>query len=188
MNRRHILALALGLLVSGGAVMAEDKDPIYGNHMKSLAGKDVDLAQYKGKVLLIVNVASRCGATPQYKELQTLHDKYKDKGLAVLGFPCNQFGKQEPGSENDISEFCQKNYGVKFDMFSKVDVNGADSAPLFKHLTSEKAGVKDVGPVKWNFEKFVVGKDGKVVGRFRTSVKPDDADVVKVIEAELAKK
>lgn len=188
MNRRHVLALALGLLVSGSAAMADDKDPIYGNHMKSLTGKDVDLAQYKGKVLLVVNVASKCGATPQYKELQALHEKYKDKGLAVLGFPCNQFGKQEPGSAEEIGGFCEKNYGVKFDMFSKVDVNGDESAPLFKHLTSDKAGIKDVGPVKWNFEKFVIGKDGKVAGRFRTKVKPDDAEVVQLIEAELAKK
>ena len=187
MNRRHVLALALGMLVSGGALMADDKNPVYGNHMKSLTGKDVDLAQYKGKVLLVVNVASKCGATPQYKELQALHDKYKDKGLAVLGFPCNQFGKQEPGSESDIGSFCEKNYGVKFDMFSKVDVNGDESAPLFKFLTSDKAGVKDVGPVKWNFEKFVIAKDGKVAGRFRTKVKPDDAEVVQLIESELAK-
>lgn len=166
---------------------AEKTPPLLKHEMKSLTGKKVDLAKYNGKVLLIVNVASACGATPQYKPLETLHEKYNKKGLAVLGFPCNQFGAQEPGSDEEVAEFCQKNYGVKFDMFSKVDVNGDKAAELFKQLTSKEAFARDAGPVKWNFEKFLVSKEGKVVGRFRTGVEPDSDEVVKAIEAELAK-
>ncbi len=192
MKLHRILSCLLGVMLMVGLTNAEDKkdekNPILSQKVKSLTGKNVNMDAYKGKVLLIVNVASRCGATPQYKQLEELHEKYGDKGLAVLGFPCNQFGKQEPGTEEQIGEFCQKNYGVKFDMFSKVDVNGKDAAPLFQHLTSEKAGIKDVGPVKWNFEKFLIGRDGQVAARFRTGVKPDDAEVIKALEAELAKK
>jgi len=156
--------------------------------MKSLTGKNVDLSKYQGKVLLIVNTASQCGATPQYEQLQALHKKYEDKGLAVLGFPCNQFGAQEPGDEKEIAQFCKQNYGVSFDMFAKVDVNGKKQAPLFKQLTSKEGFAKDPGPVKWNFEKFLVARDGKVVGRFRTGTQPDDAKVIKAVEGELAKK
>lgn len=179
------------VLASGMFVSAEEKKgdvpPLLKHEMKSLTGKKVDLGKYKGKVLLVVNVASQCGATPQYKPLEALHEKYSDKGLAVLGFPCNQFGKQEPGSDEDVAEFCQKNYGVKFDMFSKIDVNGDKAAELFKELTSKETFAKDAGPVKWNFEKFLISKEGKVVGRFRTSVQPDSEEVVNAIEAELAK-
>lgn len=180
--------LFAGVIVSAEEKKANDKVPALLKHeMKSLTGKKVDLAKYNGKVLLIVNVASQCGATPQYKPLEVLHEKYSDKGLAVLGFPCNQFGEQEPGSDKDVAEFCQKNYGVKFDMFSKIDVNGEKAAPLFKQLTSKETFAKDAGPVKWNFEKFLVSKEGKVVARFRTGVEPDSEEVVKAIEAELAK-
>ncbi len=183
-----VLALMLGVGLASGVVMADDKDPLLGHKMKSLTGKEVDLAKYKGKVLLVVNVASACGATPQYEQLQALSEKYKDKGLVVLGFPCNQFGGQEPGSDEEVGQFCKKNYGVTFDMFSKVDVKGDKAAPFFKHLTSEKSGVKDAGPVKWNFEKFVISRDGKSISRFRTSVSPDADEVVKAIEVEVAKK
>lgn len=177
-------------MLSAVLVSAEDKKdapPLLKHEMKSLTGKKVDLAKYQGKVLLVVNVASQCGATPQYAPLEKLHEKYGEKGLAVLGFPCNQFGKQEPGSDEEVAEFCQKNYGVKFDMFSKIDVNGEKAAPLFKQLTSKETFDKDAGPVKWNFEKFLISKEGKVVARFRTSVEPDAEEVIKVIEAELAK-
>ncbi len=177
-------------LLAAAFVSAEDKKsdvpPLLKHEMKSLTGKKVDLAKYKGKVLLIVNVASVCGATPQYKPLEALHEKYNEKGLAVLGFPCNQFGEQEPGSDEDVAAFCQKNYGVKFDMFSKVDVNGDKAAPLFKELTAKEPNEKD-RPVKWNFEKFLVNKKGEVVARFRTGVQPDSEEVVKAIEADLAK-
>ncbi len=152
--------------------------------MKSLDGKEVDLSKYKGKVVLVVNVASRCGATPQYEQLQALYEKYGEQGFVVLGFPCNQFGKQEPGSSTEIREFCTQNYSVTFDLFEKIDVNGEAAAPFYKHLT---ASAKDAGPVKWNFEKFLIGKDGQVAGRFRTGVSPDDAKVVQAIESQLAR-
>ncbi len=183
---------ALLLLALPTAVLAEeakkDVPKVLSHEMKSLQGKDVDLSKYKGKVLLIVNVASRCGATPQYAPLEKLHDKYADKGLAVLGFPCNQFGRQEPGTSAQIAEFCESTYGVEFDMFEKVEVNGKNAAPIYAYLTSEEAVGKDAGPVRWNFEKFLVGRDGKVIKRFRTGVKPDSEQVVSAIEAALAEK
>ncbi|MCA9074533.1 MAG: glutathione peroxidase [Planctomycetaceae bacterium] len=160
--------------------------PIYSQTMKSLAGADVDLSKYEGKVLLIVNTASECGATPQYEPLQALHAKYKDQGLAVVGFPCNQFGKQEPGTDSEISSFCTENYGVEFDMFSKIDVNGKKAADLYQFLTSDATGLEDTGAIKWNFEKFLVSKDGKVLARYRTKTSPDDPAVISDIEAALA--
>jgi len=191
-NMLKIFALgALALVAIAGVVGAAEKEPKndVDFKVKTIKGKDVDLAQqYKGKVLLVVNVASKCGLTPQYEQLEALHDKYADKGLAVLGFPCNQFGGQEPGSEAEIEEFCKSTYDVKFDLFKKVDVNGEKADPLYKHLTAVKAEPKGPGKVDWNFEKFVIGRDGKVVARFKPQTSPDDAEVKKVIEAELAKK
>lgn len=163
------------------------KHPIYGQTMKSLTGKDTKLAQFRGKVLLVVNTASECGATPQYDPLQGLHKKYEEKGLAVLGFPCNQFGSQEPGSNTEIATFCKQNYGVDFAMFGKVDVNGEKAAPIFSYLTSEESGLKKTGPIGWNFEKILISRTGKPVARFGTGVEPDSDEVVKAIEAELAK-
>jgi glutathione peroxidase len=156
--------------------------------MKSLAGKDVDLEEYRGKVVLIVNVASKCGLTPQYEQLQALHEKYEDQGLAILAFPCNQFGQQEPGTPEEIRTFCRENYGVSFDMFSKIKVNGEDACDLYKYLTSLDATPKGKGKISWNFEKFLIGRDGQVVARFAPPTKPDDAKVVAMIEAELEKK
>jgi glutathione peroxidase len=161
--------------------------------MKSLDGKPVDLSQYEGKVVLIVNVASKCGYTKQYAGLEQLHEKYKDKGLVVLGFPCNQFGGQEPGSPEEIAEFCKQNFGVKFDLFEKVTVNddpkkGEKAIPLYKQLTSKEVTPKDPGKVEWNFEKFLIGRDGKVAARFRSKVEPNSDEFVKAVEAELAKK
>jgi glutathione peroxidase len=157
------LASFVGIAVLGAGallVRAEDqgakKVPAVLNFtMKSLDGKDVPLSKYQGKVVLIVNVASRCGYTPQYKGLQALHDKYAAKGLAILGVPSNDFGKQEPGSSEEIAEFCQKNYGVKFDMFEKVVVKGEGQTPLYKFLTSSETNPKFAGPIKWNFNKFL---------------------------------
>ncbi|MBA3315246.1 MAG: glutathione peroxidase [Planctomycetaceae bacterium] len=176
-----------------GSAAAADKgekkeSPVLGQKMETLSGEKADLSKYEGKVLLIVNVASKCGATPQYEPLEGTYEKYKDDGLVVLGFPCNQFGSQEPGTSEEIAEFCKENYGVTFPMFSKIDVNGDKAAPLFKYLTSKEAVGEDAGPVKWNFEKFLIGRDGKVVERFRTPVRPDDPKVVAAIERELAKK
>lgn len=184
------LTLSLCLL-SGSVAMAEDaksddaKTPesIHSFKVKSLDGEEVDLSKYKDKVLLVVNVASRCGATPQYKNLQGLHDKFGDKGLVVMGFPCNQFGRQEPGSNADIKEFCSTKYSVKFPMFDKIDVNGDKQAELYSFLKSQASDHSDIN---WNFEKFVVGKDGKVVARFGTRTKPDAPEVLKVIEEQLA--
>jgi glutathione peroxidase len=155
--------------------------------MKSITGQEVNLADYQGKVLLIVNVASKCGYTPQYAQLESLYEKYKDRGVVVLGFPCNQFLWQEPGGDEQIAEFCSKTYGVKFPMFSKVEVNGANASPLYKYLTSLETKPAGKGKISWNFEKFVVGKNGQVVARFAPRVAPDAPEVVSVIDAELAK-
>ena len=154
--------------------------------VKRLNGKSVDLSSYKGKVLLVVNVASECGLTPQYEQLQEIYAKYQGKGLAVLGFPCNQFGKQEPGTAKQIQDFCKANYGVKFDMFAKVEVNGEDACDFYKHLTALETKPKGSGRVGWNFEKFVIDKNGNVIARFSPQVRPNAPEVVKVLEAALA--
>jgi glutathione peroxidase len=149
----------------------------------SLDGKPVDLAQYRGKVLLIVNTASTCGFTPQYQGLETVYRALHERGVEVLGFPCNQFGKQEPGTEAEIGAFCEKNYGVSFPMFAKVDVNGDQAHPLFQHLKSEAPGVLGTEGIKWNFTKFLVGRDGKVVKRYAPQTKPEEIaeDVEKLL-------
>jgi glutathione peroxidase len=156
--------------------------------MKTLAGTEVDLSQYQGKPILIVNVASRCGYTPQYKGLQALHDKYAKDGLVVLGVPSNDFGKQEPGTSEEIAEFCEKNYGVKFDMLEKVVVKGPDKVPLYKYLTAKETDPKFAGEIKWNFTKFLISRDGAIVARFEPGVKPESEKLTKAIEAELSKK
>jgi glutathione peroxidase len=153
--------------------------------MKSLAGQEVDLSQYQGKVVLIVNVASACGYTPQYKGLQALYAKYGPSGLMVLGFPCNQFGHQEPGTSEQIAQFCQKNYGVSFDMFEKVDVNGKNQCELYKHLTSPDTNAKHAGPIQWNFEKFLIARNGTVVARFGSGVAPESKSLVEAVEREI---
>ncbi len=153
--------------------------------MKSLAGQEVDLSQYHGQVLLIVNVASECGYTPQYRGLQALNDKYGPSGFRVLGFPCNQFGRQEPGTSEQIAQFCRKNYGVTFDMFEKVDVNGTNQCDLYKNLTSPDTNAKCAGPIQWNFEKFLIARDGTVVARFGSSVAPESKALVETLEREL---
>jgi glutathione peroxidase len=153
--------------------------------LKSLAGQEVDLSQYQGKVLLIVNVASACGYTPQYRGLQALYSKYAQDGLMVLGFPCNQFGRQEPGTSEQIAQFCEKNYGVTFDMFEKVDVNGTNQCALYKYLTSPDTNARCAGPIQWNFEKFLLARDGQVVARFGSGVAPESKALVEALEREL---
>lgn len=160
---------------------------IYDFKLLNLAGKPIDLSQYKGKTVLIVNTASKCGYTKQYAGLQQLHEKYGKNGLAILGFPANNFGGQEPGSDAEIGEFCQKNYGVSFDMFSKVSVKGADKAPFFKFLT-EEANPEMSGEIGWNFEKFLVSRDGKLVARFKSGDAPDSKTLLSAVEAQLAQK
>ena len=140
---------------------------------QDIAGKDVDLSRYKGKVLLIVNTASKCGFTPQYKGLQAIFEKYRQRGFEVLGFPCNQFGHQEPGDEAAISEFCELNFGVDFPLFGKIDVNGDDAHPLYRHLKEEAPGLLGSKAVKWNFTKFLVNRDGQVVKRYAPTDKPE---------------
>jgi glutathione peroxidase len=146
---------------------------VYDFSAKRLNGDDVPLAQYKGKVLLIVNTASKCGFTPQYKGLQALYDKHQGK-LEILGFPCNQFGKQEPGGESEISEFCELNYGVSFPLFKKVDVNGSNAHPLFVELKKQAPGLLGSKGIKWNFTKFLVDGQGKVVKRYAPTTAPEE--------------
>ena len=138
----------------------------------SIEGQDIDLSTYDGKVVLVVNTASKCGLTPQFEGLQQLHETYADQGFTVLGFPCDQFANQEPGDEDEIAEFCQRNYGVSFQMFSKIDVNGADAHPLFKWLRQQKSGLLG-DKIKWNFSKFLIGKDGEVIDRYAPTTQPE---------------
>jgi len=149
---------------------------IYDFTAKSLQGKDVPLSDFKDKVLLIVNTASKCGFTPQYAGLESLYEKLNAKGLAILGFPCNQFGQQEPGGPEEIGAFCQMNYGVSFPMFDKIDVNGPKAHPLYQYLKNEQPGVLGTKNIKWNFTKFLVDRGGKVVDRFAPMTKPEDIE------------
>ena len=157
---------------------------IYDFEARQMNGTTVPLEQYRGKALLIVNTASACGFTPQFGGLEALHEKYGQRGLAVLGFPCNQFGSQDPGSNEEIASFCQLNYGVTFPMMAKIDVNGPEADPLFKWLTAEAPGILGSKAIKWNFTKFLVGKDGEVIKRYAPTDKPED--MAKDIEAALA--
>ena len=142
------------------------KESIYDYKVKDIDGNEVVMSEFKDKVLMIVNVASKCGFTPQYEGLQKLYDAYKDRGLVVLGFPCNQFGAQEQGGEAEIKDFCETNFSISFPMFAKIDVNGDNADPLFLFLQNAKKGFMNTGPIKWNFSKFVVDKEGNVVGRY----------------------
>ncbi|MFD0827874.1 glutathione peroxidase [Neobacillus sp. M.A.Huq-85] len=156
---------------------------IYEFNAKTIDGADVSLEQFRGKVLLVVNTASKCGFTPQFNELQQIYEKYKDKGFAVLGFPCNQFMNQEPANEEEIKSFCELNYGVTFPMFAKVDVNGSQAHPLFNYLASQAPGVMGSKAIKWNFTKFLVDQTGNVHKRYAPSTKP--FEIVKDIEGLL---
>lgn len=189
MKRVSFLLIACMVLALVGVAQAEDKAPAgpLDFKVKDIDGKEVDLAKkYEGKVCLIVNVASKCGLTPQYEQLTELDKKYKEKGLAILAFPANNFNEQEPGTNDEIKEFCATKYSVDFDLFSKLSVKGEDQAPLYKYLTSDKTDKDFAGEIEWNFTKFIVGKDGKVVARFGPKVKPDAPEVVKAIEDALA--
>ena len=180
--------MTIGAL-SSAAEKGEEKTPAALDFkMNTLDGKEADLSKYLGDVVMVVNVASKCGLTPQYEQLQQLHEKYSDKGLTILGFPCNQFLKQEPGTAEEIREFCRVNYGVTFPMFAKVEVNGKGACDLYKHLTSLDTKPTGAGKISWNFEKFVIGRNGKVVARFAPRTKPDAPEVINSLEEELAKK
>jgi len=149
---------------------------IYSFSAKRIDGHDESLANYKGKVLLVVNTASKCGFTPQYEGLQKLYEKYHGQGFEILGFPCNQFANQEPDNEQGILQFCQVNYGVKFPLFSKIEVNGKNTHPLYKYLKSHARGFLGTTPVKWNFTKFLVDKNGRVLKRIASATKPEDIE------------
>lgn len=153
--------------------------------VRTIDGEDTSLSRFAGKAMLVVNVASKCGFTPQYAALEQLHETYGDRGLAVLGFPCNQFLGQEPGTAEEIKEFCSLTYGVTFPMFDKVEVNGEERHPLFAELTEHPDADGKAGDVGWNFEKFLVAPDGRVVARFRTAVEPTSDEVVSAIEQHL---
>lgn len=170
-----LLFLATSILASAG---------VYDHKVKSIDGKDVDLATYKGKVSLMVNVASHCGNTRQYTNLENLHQKFAEKGLAIIGFPANEFGAQEPGTNEEIAKFCTDKYGVKFDMMSKIVVKGEGIDPLYKELTDPDS--KFGGKIGWNFEKFLVNKNGEVIARFKPRTSPEDPEVITAIEKALA--
>ena len=155
---------------------------IYDFNAKDINGKDISLSKYKGKVLLIVNTATGCGFTPQYNALEALYKKYEEKGFEILDFPCNQFGKQAPGEDHEIKDFCEINFGVSFDQFSKIEVNGKNEHPLYTYLKSQKGGLLG-NKIKWNFTKFLINKNGEVVARFAPNVKPENIenDIIKLL-------
>lgn len=165
--------------------MGDKMESVYEFTVKDIKGNDLSLSKYKGKVLLIVNVASKCGYTRQYSGLQNIYEKYKDKGFEILAFPCNDFGGQEPGSNEEIAEFCSVNFNVTFPIFDKVKVLGDDKSPLFKFLTDSIQS--NSGDINWNFEKFLISKNGNIVNRFKSSVEPESEELISQIEEELAR-
>jgi glutathione peroxidase len=167
-------------------LFARAAESIYDIPLKDIDGNNTSLEPYQGKVLLIVNVASKCGFTPQYAALEAIYQKYKDQGLVVLGFPCNQFAHQEPGTDAEIKQFCTAKYDVTFPMFDKIEVNGPDRNPLYVMLAGKDSPFP--GNIGWNFTKFLIGRDGKILNRFNSPVKPDSPEVTKAIEAALATK
>ncbi|MBN1556763.1 MAG: glutathione peroxidase [Lentisphaerae bacterium] len=158
---------------------------VYSFSLPDIDGKEISLSEFNGKVLLLVNVASKCGFTGQYAGLQKLYETYKDKGLVVLGFPANNFMSQEPGTEEEIKQFCSLNYGVTFPLFSKISVSGKDQHPLYAFLTSKETNPEFAGRITWNFNKFLVDREGRVIGRFGSRTAPDDEELVKAVEAAL---
>jgi len=191
--KRSSLFLAIVLL--GCAAMgwglaqsahAENPASVYGFTMQNIDGKPVDLSQFRGKVTMVVNVASKCGFTPQYEGLEKIYEKYKDQGFVILGFPANNFGGQEPGTNDQIKEFCTLNYGVTFPMFAKISVKGSDKHPLYRYLTSQKTNPEFGGEITWNFNKFLIGRDGTILNRFDSKVTPESETIVQSVERALA--
>src|SRR5208283_963305 len=179
-----LILLAVGLIFH--VITAGAAGSIYDIPLKDINGKDTSLKPYQGKVMLVVNVASKCGFTPQYTALEALHQKYKGRGLVVLGFPCNQFGGQEPGTDAEIKQFCSSKYAVTFPMFDKIEVNGANRHSLYVMLAGKESPF--AGDIGWNFTKFLIGRDGKILKRFESRVKPGSPEVIQAIEAALAAK
>ena len=183
---KNLVLVLVVMFLSSLFLYGDEAKSVLEFKVKDIEGKEVDLASYKGKTLLIVNVASKCGHTKQYKDLVALNDKYKDKNLVILGFPANEFGGQEPGSNEEIKKFCTSTFQVNFPMFSKVVVKGKDIAPLFQYLTTaENPDAK--GDIKWNFEKFLIGPDGQLKHRFAAGLNPSDEKISKAIDELIAK-
>jgi len=182
----HMKALVLLVAFLLVQILVANAGSIYEITVKDIDGKETKLDAYKGKVLLIVNVASKCGLTPQYKALEAVFEKYKDKGLVVLGFPCNQFGNQDTGTNEEIKKFCSSNFNVTFALFDKLDVNGDKRHPLFVALAGKDSPFP--GDIKWNFNKFLIGRDGKILKRFEPRTTPDSVEVTEAIEEALANK
>jgi glutathione peroxidase len=182
--RKLILIL---LLCAAGSGLAAESKSIYDYTMKSIDGQPVSLRSYSGKVVLLVNVASKCGFTPQYAGLESLYEKYKDRGLVIVGIPANNFAQQEPGTNEEIKKFCSNKYNVSFPMMAKVSVLGDDETPLYQFLTSKSANPQIGGDIKWNFTKFLFDREGNPVARFEPAVKPDSPEVTAAIEATLSK-
>ncbi len=185
MRKLTIALMTLTALGAAGAFAEEETVQVTKYTMTDIDGKAVDLASYEGKVLLLVNVASKCGLTPQYTQLVEIHDKYRAQGFEVLGFPANNFMGQEPGTDEEIKTFCSTRFGVEFPMFSKISVKGDDIEPLYAELTSTEHNGEFGGEIKWNFTKFLVGKEGRVIGRFEPQVKPDAPEVTSAIESAI---
>jgi glutathione peroxidase len=188
-----LLSAIAGIIVFGSSSLSKNNQ-LPGDEMKSnisditvldMNNKEVKMSDYNGKVLLIVNVASKCGYTKQYKGLQEIYDKYNEQGFEILAFPCNQFGGQEPGTNEQIAEFCSANFGVTFKLFDKIEVNGPNRSPLYERLTSNTA--VESGDVRWNFEKFLIAKNGDVVARYSSKVEPTSSALISALETELAK-
>jgi glutathione peroxidase len=179
------LAVLGWVVIMAGSVFAASN--IYDFTLPSIDGKAMPFANFKGKVVLVVNVASRCGYTPQYSALEALYEKYKDQGFVIVGFPANNFGAQEPGSNEEIKTFCSRKYSVTFPLYSKVSVKGDDQTPLYQYLTKQ-TGPSIAGEIKWNFTKFLVDRNGNVVQRFESAVTPDSKDVVAAVEKQLSQK
>ncbi len=190
-NRLLCVWLSVQLVILSGCGSTvegvQQEGPVLKFKMKALDGKDINLSRYEGDVVMVVNVASKCGFTGQYEQLQQLHEKYANQGLAILGFPCNQFLGQEPGTAEEIEEFCRVNYGVTFQMFAKIDVKDDNACEFYQELTSIDTKPKGPGEVSWNFEKFLIDRNGNVIARFGSGTKPDAPEVIAMIEEELAR-
>ena len=183
-----VLLYGYGMIFNPTPTAPVNASSVYDFTMKDIDGNDVKLDAFKGRLIMIVNTASKCGYTPQYEGLEAIYKKYKDRGFVILGFPANNFMGQEPGTEKEIKEFCTLKYNVTFPMFSKISVTGRDQHPLYGFLTNKATNPEFGGEISWNFNKFLIGKDGKVIGRFATAIKPEDASVIAAIETQLGSK
>ena len=182
----RLMAAAIFVMLFCAAALSAGDKTVFDYTLNSIDGQPAPLSAYKGKVVMLVNVASRCGFTPQYSALEAIYEKYKDRGFVIVGIPANNFGAQEPGTNQEINTFCQSKYNVKFPMMSKVSVKGDDQTPLYQFLTDKSANPKTGGDIQWNFTKFLIGPDGQILARFEPKVTPDSPEVTSAIESALA--